>query len=96
MEETASARDTTGRAPGRRRRREMLVPGLIVVMVVMYVVSLGGMLMVMPADHDPIHLTKPMVAWGSVAMFESVLVYPVAIVAMLRMRPKRFDSRNAG
>lgn len=61
-----------------------MIPAFIVFIAVLFLVSFIGMLAVMPPEHDPIHLTKPMIAWAVPGMFASVLVYPVGLTAMMR------------
>lgn len=94
MQTTESALRVTEQPRATRQRMDVLVPVLVALMIVLYVVSLAGMLTVMPAQHDTIHLTKPMIAWACIGMFESVLVYPLGMFAIFRMRPKPSDRRN--
>lgn len=85
MQEQTAVRETSGPQQNQRSSgSRLLIPAMLVFIAVLFLVSFIGMLTVMPPDHDPIHLTKLMIAWAVPGMFASVLVYPVGLIAMMR------------
>lgn len=91
MQGMASNDATTG-PPSSQGLGKLLVPGLIVLIVVIYAVSLIMMKMTAPttpADMDHQLLTRPVIGWAALGMFDTILLFPTGLLAAMKLGPKK-------
>lgn len=88
MQAMSSTTGATG-APGSQGLGKLLVPGLLVLIVVLYVVSLIGIGMTIPSDVDHQKLTRPVISWAAIGMFDTVLIFPTGLLAAMKLGPKK-------
>lgn len=62
-----------------------MIPALIVLVVGLYVVSLIGVGVSLPAHTNPRHLSNAVIGWATIGLFDAVLIFPAGIAAMMRL-----------